>query len=607
MARRFLRKRSLDRRLVEPQHFPFTEEPSASADSTFAGTQYVTVRVPSRRLVRPADLSFEGLSSEPPVAAWITPARAIRRKATVRTNLTVLDAPVKEAAVVQEPLTALIKPKVIRVDFRRRLKQSAEIPWAQAPPASSESYPAFLAPPFLRRRETRRELPERVKHLPSYPQQGVVGDAQELPAWIPPKVHRTRVEKTLLKPRVPPVWPIGAQGYPAWGPDSANRRTGYRRLLRVVHLPSYPQAEVVGDAQELPAWLPPKQHRVSRKRTLLTAPYPPEFTQASVSQDTTWGSAPFRTVTHRSRRLVRVPAPEYTQPTPADSQEYPSWIPPKQFRVKTERRLLAALFTPVYPQAEVVGDAQELPAWLPPKQFRVERNRRHLTAPYPPEFTQAQPTPATLPSLDKKRAFLRRGRTRGDQITVVVTSVVIAQPIAKYPSWVPPPTLRRRETRHRLQRVIHLPAYPQAPIGSQSLPSWIPPKANKRAGWRRLLSVTHLPSYPEPSIGAQSLPAWIPPPVFRHSQERRLLVPLDAPVKNRRPEPPYPSWVPPRAFRWGQTRRLQSLLLIERPVGLPVVQTIEFDGVFADEAFDGVFADLDFDGVFSDIDFDGVI
>lgn len=459
-----------------------------------------------------------------PVSAWIVPVPR-RRRETERTLVKVEPLHWPYIAPVMAPL--LSPPKVIRVEFRRKLQAQAaqlELPQATGPPSADRALAAAFVTVTLRSRRLQR-LPE----TPVYP--ATPAAAVPLPAWVGRQLPATSHDRRLLRVPEHDVYP----GTPKPEPNLCarlqlgfrKRRATERRLLSV-KLDRYapPVVAEASDDRALRASFVTRQIRSRR----LQRPRP--FVVAGVAEPPALspGVVPAFTLTKAKRRKHRqglflsgggVVEGRVTA-------QFPAYQRPVQLKRRdTQRKLRRLAQNPAYPATPAQG-AVPVTAWTRVNARHVERKRTRRDVPTLSVFrptTYAAPLSAVEPTGFHRRRDIERRLRKPLALNVYPTTPAVgAQPesawrlqVARrsvqrrkllpqaaqvtYPR-TPGPyletarALKRRDTKRTLRTSLHLPSYPQAPVPFQPPTAWKLAGVFRRFGWRRLRSELELDEFP---------------------------------------------------------------------------------------------------------------
>jgi hypothetical protein len=352
---------------------PAEEEPEVSADAAL-DEPFRTVVLRSRKALSVgwiAALTAQIAAPEvPPVGAWLV-VQPRKRRETKRRLLVAADAPVER--YTPPTIAWSDPPKVIRVEFRRKLQEQAPqlvFPPTTGPPV--EYYPAWAARQLPATSQDRRHLV--AIEAPVYPETPAaeVSDDRALEA---PFVTRTIRSRRHLK--APDILAVDAAPPPEPTPATLGAvtlvTTKRRKSRRGLFLDGGVVLEVRVQA-EYPSYAQP--HPKKRKST--------------------------------KRRLLRLPHPASTPATPATpAQPLPAWQTPKQHRTQHTRTLRHEPLQPLFP-ATPATPAQPLPAWAPPIANRVERVRTRRDV----ARHEYWPATVTYPANQLVRAIKRRDTKR---------------------------------------------------------------------------------------------------------------------------------------------------------------------------------------------------
>lgn len=288
-ARRINTTRRKRRSLLANDAYPPT--PATSADRTL-DAPFITKLSRSRKLQQPRDVIVSAQAAPSiPVAAWLVPARSIKRKRTHFWRRELVSPPM--ATIAPSPVLFIERPKVVKIRYDRKIiRQSPQLlyPPTTGPPVVDPS--AWAAIKARRTSQARRQL--QVAALPAFP---------ETPRPEPNLAGRI---------------PVGFKKL---------RRTKFRRLA-LKQLDSFPSTPAA-DAQPIAAWALQKAQRVLYAKARRDASPQPSF--PATPTPPTDPLAAWRLVTpiyhaDRRRRVLELPMPESTPATPpVPEQPFSAW------------------------------------------------------------------------------------------------------------------------------------------------------------------------------------------------------------------------------------------------------------------------------------------
>lgn len=289
-----------------------------------------------------------------PVSAWLArPAQ--RRRSTKRTLIAV--EPLQWQYIAPTVAAILPAPKVIKIDFRRKLQESAPLDYYPPPTGPPSDHGNFDVPFQTRRLKSR-------KHLT------VDGPLHVGPA-TPPSVPYAATAPQAKKRRRPrqglflsgggaPLYQAtstSAPVYPSFVPTGHHlRRDTGRRLQAVEDAPVYPQAEVT----------------VSADRALTES---------------------FQTSRIRSRKLQKAPDVLGASAAAPAPLQFAATV---QVKVQKRRRARQGLF--LSGGAVIGAPAQPVSAWAAPKQHKQDFKRRLLREPLQLERPSTPPVAPQPPT-----------------------------------------------------------------------------------------------------------------------------------------------------------------------------------------------------------------
>jgi hypothetical protein len=443
--------------------FDAGEPPAEESDDRTLEAPFRTVVLRSRRALSVgwiASLTAQiQAPAVPPVSAWLV-AQTTRRRKTERRLLVADVTPIER--YTPPSIAWSDPPKVIRVEFRRKLQELAaqvELPQPVAPP-TAQGFPAWTArrlPPTFQDRRLLGVPEHNVYPQTPKPEPNLCGR-------IPTGFRKRRdTKRRLLTVELDQFTetPAGeVSDDRALAAPFVTRTTRSRRLLKSPELLSVDAAEPPGPSPaNLPAaTLVKAKRRKSRQGLFLSSG---DAIEARVQ-----AQYPSYAVPHpkkrksTKRRLLRLPHPASTPETPAvPAQPVTAWQAPKQHRIERERTLQKAAPQITHPATPVVS-AQPVSAWIQPPQHFKAQERKSLGLPvaafYAPFVVPAQPESAW-------RAV----------------------------------AANRVEHQRKLQKAAHAPLYTQTPVPFQEPTSWKLAEGFRRHGWRRLRSVLDLDTHPE--------------------------------------------------------------------------------------------------------------
>lgn len=390
-----------------------------------------------------------------PVSAWM--GRPVARRRSLKRSLLQVD-PLQWQYIAPTIAAILPAAKVIKIEFRRKLQESAPLDY----------YPPPTGPPSE--------------------------------DWVTGATFETRRirSRRFVKPQdVFGVGPASAPVIPYIETAAAlKRRETTRKLQEVTHCPSYPATPpAVVPYLEAAAALKRKGTDRTHRQAAIAPVYPLAASQASL---------PAVLAPTRKRRNSRQglflsaggDALSVSPAAPTTAAVYPSFVPVGYHRRSdTERRLQRALDAPVYPAAEVVTSNDR----ALDQAFQTRRIKSRRLARQPEVIGVDAATPVTPPAvypalvqIKSKRRKSRQGLFLGG--TPSVDGYVVPQP---EPAWRLPKK-HVANFRRKLRQPLVQPVFPATPpVPEQSEAAW----RIKRAIWtthkRRLLLQDVLLEHPE--------------------------------------------------------------------------------------------------------------
>jgi hypothetical protein len=481
----FRRRRNVTRRKLRTViPVPQTTTTAPSVDRDMDSTPpFVTKTIRSRRSLSIGWMSALTAQTQAPavpaVSAWLAPV-VRRRRETVR-RLVVVD----HAAIERytPPSIAWVDlPRVIRVEFRRRLQPQA--PQLLFPPPTGPPVEPSWAARRLPATSQHRQLLKVPEH-PSYPQTPATpSDDSALDETFVTRTHRSRRALRLPELVIPTAPQVSQAPLPAWQEQRATYRPSERTLRTVPDHAVYPPTPPI-----YPSFVPSGfNRRRETERTLQSAGPQPEWpaTPAVAGQPIT---AVVPTVRKRRKHRQGLFLSAGSVVEARVQPQYPSYAtaPPKKRR-SIERTLLRAPGLPSTPASPAVP-AQPVTAWQQPKQHWIERAR---------ELQRAAP-----------------------QITYPATPPVPPQPL---PAWAAP-AMFHVEHRRTLRRSLPLNTYPATP--GQPPSAWRAVAANRIERRRTLRTAAHAPSYRPTPAPPQPVTALVLGGFHRRHGWRKLRIPLE--------------------------------------------------------------------------------
>jgi hypothetical protein len=423
----FLRRRNTTNHRLVTVDLPLDlEPPVVLSDDRALEEPFVTRVIRSRRALSIGwmdALTAQVQAPEvPPVAAWLvvqTPRRRETERRLLVADVTPIERYTPPSIAWSDP------PKVIRVEFRRKLQELAaqvELPQPVAPPT-----------------------------------------AQDFPAWATvqlPPTHQDRRHLSVAELDAYPETPRPEPNFCARIPTGFHKRRETERRLLTVELDEFtetPAGEVSDDRALESAFVTRKirSRRHLRAPELLSVdaaeePEPTPATLGSVTQ--------VKAKRRKSRQGLFLSSADVVESRV--QAQYPSYVLLRALRRKdTERRLVEVLVPPVYPETPPPPEQPEI-SWRAVKANRVEHERRLLEVP----AHDVYPVTPVYAANQLVRAIRRRETER---------KLRVAEHSPSYPSTPAPeqaPTAFklaegfRRHGWRKLRKVLEINEYPQTVV-----------------------------------------------------------------------------------------------------------------------------------------------